>query len=323
MNEMNAARALVRIVKEICAARGIRLSAFSNDWVFCLQKNGRTAYVIGYDFGLNSATAKMICKDKAATSDLLAFHGVPRVEHRIFHGPQMAGYVPLAGNWRPMLAFFEECGGDVVCKPNEGTGGRNVFRARNAFELEAAVMQIFSKSRSLCLSPFETISGEYRVAIIEGRIQFVYLKMRPALAGDGTRTVQQLLLDRMAEAPLTGEAIAGWESIAEIETDFGRVPARGETVPINWRHNLGQGALPEPIDEKNPAHGEIASIALKATEALGVSLASVDVVATQSGLKVLEINSGIMMESLVLAPGGKELACRFYDKIICRALDLP
>lgn len=322
MSEMNATRALVSILREICAAREIRLAAFSNDWVFCLQKNGRTAYLIGYDFGLNSATAKMICKDKAATSDLLAFHGVPRVEHRIFHGPQMSGYVPLEGNWRPMLDFFAQCGNEVVCKPNEGTGGRNVFRARNAAELEAAVMQIFSKSRSLCLSPFEKISGEYRVAVLEGVIQFVYLKMRPALIGDGVRSVQRLLLDRMDEIPLSGEEIAGLETIAELEADLNRVPARGEQVTINWRHNLGQGALPQSIEPNDPRYGQIASLALKATEVLGVKLASVDIVETASGLKVLEINSGIMMESLVLSPGGRELAYRFYDKIICRALEL-
>lgn len=323
MSDMNANRALVGIVREICAAHDIRLSAFSGDWVFCLQKQGHTTYIMGYDFGVNSATAKMICKDKAATSDLLAFHSVPHVEHRIFHGPQMVGYLPSEGNWRPMLAYFEDCGRDIVCKPNEGTGGRGVYRARNPFELEAAVMQVFSKSRSLCLSPFEHILGEYRVAVFEGHIHFVYLKMRPTLVGDGIRSVKRLLLDHMAEARMSREDIAGWQAIPEMDMDFNYVPSCEETVPINWRHNLGQGAAPKAIHEADQSYEEIVSLAIRATEVLGVALASVDIVATHKGPKVLEINSGIMMESLVQChPDGKALAHRFYETIICRALGL-
>lgn len=322
MDPMNADRALVRILSEICAARGIRLTAFSDNWLFCLQKQGRTAYVFGYDFGLNSATAKMICKDKTATADLLAFHGVPRVEHRIFHSPQMADYLPLAGNWRPMLEFFAACGGDVVCKPNEDTGGRNVLRARTEFELEAAALEIFASSRALCLSPFETILGEYRAAVMEGRIEFVYLKERPALVGDGIKTVRQLLLERMTQAPLTREKTAGWQAIAETAVDFGRVPAPGEQVPINWRHNLGQGAAPRVIDPADPAWREVAPLAIRAADALGVNLAAVDIIATPDGFKILEINSGIMMETFARTDAGRPLARRFYDRIVCRLFDL-
>lgn len=323
MGNMNVDRVLVRIVREICAVRGIALSAFSGDWVFCLQKQGRTAYIIGYDFGVNSATAMMICKDKAATSDLLALHSVPRVEHRIFHSPQLAGYVPLDGNWRPMLAYLDEHGGDIVCKPNEGTGGRAVFRVRTPFELESAVIKVLSKSRSLCLSPFEKISGEYRVAILDGRVHFAYLKVRPSLVGDGTRSVLQLLLERIGESTVSSEDLADWQSITEMDFDLTRVPEPGEIVPVNWRHNLGQGAVPQVIDESAPEYMEITSLAIQAAASLGVALASVDIVATQDGYKVLEMNSGIMMESLVrFLPDGEALAYRFYDAIIARALGL-
>src|SRR5438046_2121066 len=86
---LNTDRLLSTLLKEVAAESGIRMTAFSDDWIFCFQRGGATTYVVGYDFDINSATAKAISKDKAATSDLLAFHGVPRIEHRIFHGPQL------------------------------------------------------------------------------------------------------------------------------------------------------------------------------------------------------------------------------------------
>jgi glutathione synthase/RimK-type ligase-like ATP-grasp enzyme len=322
--DFNGERMLVSLLKEVCAARGIRLTSFSDDWVFCLQHEARTAYVVGFDFGVNNATAKMLAKDKSATSDLLAFHGVPRVEHRLFHSPELAAYVPLDGSWRPMLAYFEACGHDLVCKPNEGTGGRLVLRARSALELEAAVLRILKVSRSVCLSPFEPIGDEYRVAVLRGVVQFAYRKERPALIGDGVRSLRRLVTEKLEVQPDFAAAAQRLADLAEMKLDFDHVPAQGERVELNWRHNLGQGAEPELLDGESPRFHEVCAVALAAAEALGIDLASVDVVDAGGTLKILELNSGIMMESLVRSlPGGRALATRFYDRIVCASLGLP
>jgi glutathione synthase/RimK-type ligase-like ATP-grasp enzyme len=324
MSEMNQDRALVTHLREICARRGISLTAFSGDWLFCLQKEGRLTYIFGYDFGINNAAAKMICKDKTATSDLLGFHQIPCIEHRIFHGPQLAAYVPMGGSWREMLAFLESCPMGVVCKPNEGTGGNSVFRATTAAQLEAAVYQIFARNRSLCLSPFEDFEHEYRVALLDGEIQFIYRKVRPSLRGDGKHSVRELFLVSLHRTPDLSDQIAKMKSLPEMEVDWDRVPPAGEAVTMNWRHNLGLGASPELLTPEDPMWEATSSLALRAAKALDVRLASVDLASTRSGLKVLEINSGIMMESLVrIHPEGEAMATRFYDRIICLALGLP
>jgi glutathione synthase/RimK-type ligase-like ATP-grasp enzyme len=319
--EFNSNRMLVSILREICRRRAIEFTGFSDDWVLVLQKGGKVSRVMGYDFELNSATAKMICRDKSATSDLLAFTGVPRVEHRLFHGPQLKGYVSLQGNWRPMLEFFAACGNDVVCKPNEGTGGKGVTRARTEAELEAAVLDVFTKSRSLCLSPFELIEGEYRVAIVSGEVHFVYRKERPALVGDGKRSVRELLLERMLTARNFPAEVDSATQLIEGSTNLDRIAAAGEQVVLNWRHNLGGGAAPRVFDRNAPEIRPIIALACHAIDALGVTVASVDVVATPGGLKVLEVNSGIMMENLARHSSyGYDLAYRFYDRIVCHAL---
>lgn len=322
--EFNSSRVIVSALKEICHARGIQLTGFSDDWFFHLRHGNRSTYVFGYDFGLNSATAKIICKDKSATSDLLEFHGLPRVEHRIFHGPQLTGYVPLEGNWHPMLGYFERCGRDVVCKPNEGSGGRGVLRARTPAELEATVVHVFERHRSLCLSPYERIiGGEIRVAVLRGEVQFAYRKERPILIGDGRSSVRQLVLARLQASPNFAADIAGLAQAIKSEADYARVPADGEEVLLNWRHNLAQGSVPVVLDRALPDVAEWCALASRAVRALQVEVASVDIVVTPAGPKILEVNSGIMMESFARHhPDGRAMAYRFYDRILCAALGL-
>jgi len=323
MKEFNADRTFVALLREICAERNIAIKEFSDSWLFYLQRDGRTAYILGYDFGLNSATAKLIAKDKAATSDLLTFHGISRVEHRLFHGPQLADYVPLSGNWPLMIEYFEQHGRDIVCKPNEGTGGLGVSRARNLSELEKIVLNLFRQHRSICFSPFENLQAEYRVAILHGRVEFAYRKERPALRGNGRSQVRELLAAWITSQPdLSALPRIAAEITALPKEELDRTPPIDELVELNWRHNLGQGAAPTLLDCGHGRANEIVELALSAVKALNINLASVDVVDSGGTLKVLEINCGIMMESFArIGPKNLAIAKQFYDTIICAAMD--
>lgn len=323
MVDLNSERALVSILRSICKKRGISLTPFSSDWIFHLQFNGRSTRVFGYDFEVNSATGKMIARDKAATSDLLQFLKIPHVEHCLFHGPQLLGFVPMTGNWTAMLEFFERHNQNIVCKPNEGTGGRGVFRARSPIELELAVHRLFTNCRSISLSPYESFESEFRVAILNGEVEFVYRKKRPSVVGDGKQSIQGLALDRLKDIVDLKRESESLALLAETSENIQRIPAKGEIVSVNWRHNLGQGAAPELLDLTAPHTQDIVNLAKRALQAVGITLASVDIVETDDGLKVLEINSGIMMESFVKClPEGYAIAEKFYDKIVCYSLGL-
>lgn len=323
MAKMTPQRALVAILRNICERRGIVATAFSNDWIFRLEKDGRSTHVFGYDFDLNGAAAKMICKDKSATSDLLQFHGLPHIPHYLYHSPALKSYVPPSGNWSRMLAFLEDHPDGVVCKPNEGTGGGQVILVKTPGELEEAVLRLFQKARSLCLSPFEAFDYEYRVAVLSGRAEFAYRKIRPGVTGDGHRSLRSLLQEwtQPHSSGTSEEKRSAWKTSEEMNLE--RIPARGERVILNWQHNLGRGAVPEMLDFGSAEWEGVTSLALQATAALGIELASVDIAHTATGFKVLEINSGIMMESLVEThPEGPAVAERFYERIISTALQL-
>ncbi|MBR0835407.1 RimK-like protein [Bradyrhizobium manausense] len=83
----------------------------------------------------------------------------------------------------------------------------------------------------------------------------------------------------------------------------------------DWRHNLDAGAKPVLLED-----GEIrtacAKLAIAAANAIGIRFASIDVVRVDGDWRVLEINSGVMMEALAkLHP---ELVQATYDAALDR-----
>ena len=83
----------------------------------------------------------------------------------------------------------------------------------------------------------------------------------------------------------------------------------------DWRHNLDAGAKPVLL-----ADGEVrkacVTLATDAARAIGITFASIDVVRVDGDWRVLEINSGVMMEALAkLHP---ELVQATYDAALDR-----
>lgn len=65
----------------------------------------------------------------------------------------------------------------------------------------------------------------------------------------------------------------------------------------DWRHNLDAGAKPV-LMEDGEVRTACAQLAIDAASVIGIAFASIDVVRVDGTWKVLEINSGVMMEAL-------------------------
>ncbi|WP_025032585.1 ATP-grasp domain-containing protein [Bradyrhizobium sp. DOA9] len=83
----------------------------------------------------------------------------------------------------------------------------------------------------------------------------------------------------------------------------------------DWRHNLDAGAKPVLLED-GEVRAACAKLAIDAAHAIGIVFASIDVVRVDGEWKVLEINSGVMMETLAkLHP---ELVQATYDAALDR-----
>lgn len=87
---------------------------------------------------------------------------------------------------------------------------------------------------------------------------------------------------------------------------------RGE----DWRHNLARGARAVPLED-SALRDRATQRAREACEVLGLRLASVDVFVTGEDLRVIEVNSGVVLEKMAhQLPGGVDIARRVYGEIL-------
>ena len=288
-------RIFVEAIRNYCAAHGIAVEVRSDGWLIVMQRGLQRRLALGYDLGLNNAVAHRIANDKAATSEVLSLSGLACVPHTLFLNPRLHAHLPPAGSWDPMLALLAEHPAGVVVKPNEGTSGRFVFLATGKPKLELAVQRIFESHASLSISPYLDIAQEIRVVLLDETPLVVYSKNRPSVIGDGKRSLLELAI-----AATSAERRAA--VLRGMTDDLGRdqldaiVPA-GERRMLNWRHNLDSGSRPVLL-ESGEIRDTCIALATKAARTIGIRFASVDVVHAGRRWLVLEINSGVMMESL-------------------------
>lgn len=276
---------LTRLIKEICAGEGISFSAFSDGYILLLQKNGKKMYIYGNKFANNNASAERICDDKAGLSELLAANGIPCVPHRFFGSPAANWYSSAPEKDKAALLYMLNASpGGLVIKENSGSGGINVYKVTNEAQLLRAVEKVFNASPFLAAAPYVDIKHEYRVLMLGTEYRYAFEKIRRTVTGNGKNTVNELLTQRYGEnAFLTDERGS-------------LVPKDGEKYLPEWRHNLGQGALPELV-KSTELQGELAALAARCMVALSLDFASVDIIDDGKGLRVLEINSGVMTDS--------------------------
>lgn len=108
------------------------------------------------------------------------------------------------------------------------------------------------------------------------------------------------ITDLTAQKDLVEDLLGDWGTMLcqpFYPTQFGeyRITVAGDTVPLcmlklpplgEWRHRTSQGASVERIEPPQ----ELLDIALRAARAMGLTLSSLDVLPTENGYVVLEIN---------------------------------
>jgi glutathione synthase/RimK-type ligase-like ATP-grasp enzyme len=288
-------RIFVNAIRTYCASHDIRVDIKSQGWLVVMRRGEQRRFAFGYDLGLNSAVAHRIANDKAATAEVLTICGVPNVPHTLFLSPELYEYIKPGRAWHDMLGLLRAHADGIVVKPNEGTGGDLVFRVRSEPELERAVHRIFSSEKSLAISPYLEIEDEIRVILVDDQPVAVYRKERPAIVGDGRRSFLELAVASIPARQLSIVLPVIIDDLDKAALD--RVLPAGERHVLNWRHNLGAGAKPVVLDH-GATRDACVQLAQQAARSIGLRFGSVDVVRVDRGWRILEINSGVMMEAL-------------------------
>lgn len=276
-------RQLEKIIKQFCKQTDTKCTVGADGWMFTLQKNGKKSFVIGYKFDLNNATSCMLCDDKSALSEILKNSDIPCVEHRFIEAPN--GYNKTEEqNLKELEAMLNQHG-ELVLKPNIGSGGRSVVRVNDMDTIKLYLSKHLSAKRPVGVCKFEHIKNEYRIVCLDGKPRLVYRKQRPFVVGDGKNTIEMLV----------HKTIKGKTDV-DSKLDLNRIPEAGEVVYVSWKHNLGLGASADVKIEKS-LKSKLMSLAKRVVKEINICFASVDIIELEDdSLKVLEVNSGVMME---------------------------
>ncbi len=291
----NSARQFVSIIKSYCERNRIEIVSLSHDWIFVLRGPAGNKIIFGYDLGLNSSSVQSTARDKAATFDVLSALGIRAVPHRMFLAPRFLKHIEQNGNWQRIIDCHEENNRASVVKPNEGTGGLDVFLVHGADELEGAVHEVLSRERSVALSPYLPIAREVRAYIAFDEVPLLYEKVRPFVTGDGNARVAELAWKKFGADALGG--IVQDRRPDERRELLARVPAAGADVPLGWKHNLGQGSKLRALNVAE--HEKEVQLAKGTAAAMGLNFGAVDIVEIDGRLQILEVNSGVMFENAI------------------------
>ena len=300
---------LIRLAAE---EEGIRLSSFSDDWAYLLEKDGKRRLIVSHCFPLNPASSAEVCRDKALCSEVLLEAGIPAVPHLFITNERYPAYFGAPSAKSQVLGLMETYP-RIVLKDNYGSGGNSVYFADSEESAVEALDLLLPRSQALALSPYIPVKAEYRTVVLDGEVRLVFLKKRAEVVSDGKTPIGELIKESSLK---TDRAAFG-------EVDPEAVLPEGERIALNWKHNLGQGAraciIEDPALIKNAG-----TLAKNAAEALNARFVSVDLVDDDSGLKVLEVNAGVMMEHF--AGQGEEyfhIAKEIYQDALRLSFETP
>ena len=307
----NSERFLVQELKAFVADNGLQLEEFCHQWVHKLTNpdTGKSTFVFGYDLGLNPSTVAQICRDKVATSEVLEAAGIPVVPHRLIIQPNLISYAPNATADKVLKQVFDESDGHIVVKPNEGTGGRDVYRLQSLAQAIPVIERLHRQDKAVAVSPYLESECEWRVYLLKGEAKIVVKKTPRIIEGDGASDIatlarlaigEQAVEELLQQSPHLSEE---WKTIG--------VPAVGQSVKLNWRNNLSQGANPELVTISSAPNGLLA-LAKKVSETLNLIVGSVDMLEVNDAPRVLEVNTGMMMERLSLLSKKTETSTSQY-----------
>lgn len=239
------------------------------------------------------AISAKLARNKVLASALLRQSGVPVPSHQ------------LAGDVETALQVAKRLGYPVVVKPADLDGGLGVAAGLCS---EEEVRQAFAQARQLSqqiLVEKHVEGRDYRLTVFNGEVIWAIERVPAGVTGDGLRTVAQLI-DQVnadprrgsgAHAPLKRleldqEALALLGGLG-LTTDS--VPEDGRFVRLCRAANVASGGTPKAVFDR--VHPDNAWLAVRATEALRLDLAGVDMLIPdiavswrESGAAICEVN---------------------------------
>jgi hypothetical protein len=237
----------------------------------------------------NNATAATLASDKYFANRILEDAGAATLGGNYFFlSARHRALRPRGHDREDAFDYFRTLNGRAFLKPLAGSRGDFA----QAIDSEAALGRyldgVAPHYDAVLMQP--VASGlEYRIFLLDDEVVYSARKFPPALEGDGTHRVRDLL--KTHNTSLESRALSVIDPAAISEADLDRVLLTGERLEIPGRTNLSAGG-DMAFDSPDAA---ALTMAQKAVRALGLRAAAVDLFAGLGGnpdaAAIIEVNS--------------------------------
>jgi D-alanine-D-alanine ligase-like ATP-grasp enzyme len=241
-------------------------------------------------FPQNSATASTLASDKYFTNQILEHAGIPTLGGEYFFLHEHHRAHRGAGHERDdALEHFRKLGATAFVKPLQGSRGDFAQILHGEASLTRYLDDVSHYYDSILIQP--VVSGlEYRIFLLDHEMAYSLRKHPPFVTGDGVRSLRDLLAAH--DAVLRSRGLSPASVTAERDVALDAVLAKGERWEIPGRMNLSAGGTMVLEAPRSDAAHEMAK---KATRALGLRVAAVDLFTDISGepdaVRVIEVNA--------------------------------
>ena len=219
-----------------------------------------------------SNIAVELASDKEETNKILGNLGLPVPQQRLVQREADA------------VSAASRIGYPVVVKPYNGNHGRGVsINLADADQVIAAFHVAQAISRSVIVEKF-IVGHDHRMLVVNGQLIAVSKRMPGHVAGDGTRTIVELV-DEVNRDPRRG--IGHEKVLTRIDFDYqaerlleehgltkDSVPAAGQVVYLRTTANLSTGGTAEDVTDI--VHPDNVEMAVRAISAIGLDVGGVD-----------------------------------------------
>lgn len=249
------------------AVRAVELSDGGTMLLF--EYGGKQRAISGTSPDLTSATGRTAANNKYVSHVIAEHIGMPLPHTAIYDNDDQA-------------AAFLAANQTIVIKPLNGAHGNGVTTNVRTHEQLTAALQRAGEVSNTILMQQQVSGNDLRILVIDGRLAAATERVPAAVAGDGRRTVRELIEHENATNPLRGD---NYEkpmnriaiNVATIylgESGMQRIPAADEQVQVVGTANIGTGG--SAIDRTQQVPQALVNAAERFADAIGAYVCGVD-----------------------------------------------
>lgn len=281
-----------QLILEAILARGLDVKVISSRFnLLEFSHKGRSVFVMGTSFPVNSQPACFVANNKFLTRKVLLANGIP---------VPRSWLVRTKVETRKLVTdkdFFP-----CVLKPVRGAHGRRVVvNIESLEEFEEALSMVFTSPGKKNVLVEEYIKGkDYRFFVVGDRAVAVMERIPAHVIGDGVKNIRELIkrynenpdVGERYEKPLCRIKVNGeiMRNLKKLNMKLTYVLQRGEKVFLRQNANISTGGI--GVDATDEVSDEIKEIAVRAAKAVGMEITGVDMIydKTLDNPTVLELN---------------------------------